>query len=246
MCDQVGPIKGERPGTPTVCNEVVVVQQLRTWSKRVPGKILEMVGGRRLVDIGLEKLKRACRDSGVRFVVAVCHDDVNAFLAAAISNVEVVPISREAAEAESWVGQCDPWVRSIGPPGTWILFSNVVCHPFIRHATICDMIRRATVAERPWISAYAIRGIAWDRNGGPLVQSVDALNTKTAPTILLPAHVGTAATIADCLEERRILGPDPEEFNLLLEERIDIDTYEDLRFARIVAAGIKSRTGSVP
>lgn len=222
-------------------NRVIVLQELRLSSERLPRKILEPVEGERLIDRGLRKLRSLAEMTGNAVAVVAWQGDAE--VVEAIRNHELpwIPKSEASSKAESWSQQMDGWQRELNGLYDWVLFLNVVCHPFISLDTLTDMITRAQDSSHPWVSVIEERGQVWEGNKA-LLNAASLLSSKTSPHFCRPAHLATACAIADLNETNRILRPKPQIFQTKLIERIDIDTREDLEFARVVAAGLQAKS----
>ena len=221
-------------------NKVVVIQQVRLSSARLPKKVLAEVGGERLIDRGFRLLRQAQDATGVPVVVAAWIGEPELVEAAARHGLAWEPISEANSKAYDWVDLWAGWVDNLSHHD-WALHANVVCHPFLRLETLVDMIHRAQAAIWPWVSVTSERGLAWDGAGRALIEATENLSTLTAPWLLRPSHLGSTASIQDMREEVRVKHYRPEVIATQKIELLDIDTADDLRLAQLVATGLGSR-----
>ncbi len=85
------------------------------------------------------------------------------------------------------------------------------------------------------------RGIVWNDREEVLIGSGEVADTKNNPLYFRLAHLGYAHP-ADLWDEQGLAATArPEAFSLLPDEQIDIDTPEDLAFARVVYAGQRNQ-----
>ncbi len=224
-------------------SKLVILQELRLCSERLPRKILEVVGRERLIDRGLRKLRSVQERSGIEVRVVCWGGDREITAAIRGHGLAWQPKSESSSRAESWVGQFDGWQHDLTGFDR-ALFINAVCHPFLTVDSICRMLEFAGHSGGyPWVTATMERGQVWSANfaNTPLLPTKILLNSKMSPGFFRPNHVAMGCAIEDTMETCRILNPVPVNFCFDKLELVDIDTEEDLDFARIVADGLEKR-----
>lgn len=219
--------------------KVIICQELRLASQRLPRKILEEIGGRPLISIGLEKLQQIALTTQIPVCVAACPADDVIFHWADAYRLSTIERSERSVNGETWDDIYDGWQTAFSGFDA-VLFINAVCHPFLSAETITHLCRYST-PDFPWVPVKMERGQVWGRNCSPLLPSDNLINSKTGPAYLRPTHLGLSCpTTALVAANGEAPMPVPLAFAVPPNELIDIDTQEDLDLARIVHAGLVS------
>lgn len=217
--------------------KLAIVQAIHLGSRRVPRKLLENVGEQSLLEIGLSKLKALQRVRNVAAVFAVSYADRELREAIDAQGFERIEIGTVAAEADSYATVFTHWTKGLAERFDWVIDANIICRPFLQLETLVSLVDRAATAQHPFVACLEERGILWDHEGQCLTGSGQVADTKKNPIYRRLAHLGYAHP-ADMWDEATLAAESrPEVFSLLPAEQIDIDTFTDLEFARIVEAG---------
>lgn len=218
-------------------NKVIICQELRLSSQRLPKKILEELGGRPLISIGLEKLRTIALGSDIPVCVAAWSGDDEIFQWADAYHLSVIERSERSANGDKWEDIYDGWQVAFSQFDT-VLFVNLVCHPFMTIGTIRSLYDQATICGHPWVTAQVERGQVWAVDRAPLLPSGTLLSSRTGPVYRRPTHVALCCPVADLFYSQRVLNPLPMCLGIPKLELFDIDTQEDLDLARLVYAGL--------
>ena len=222
-------------------NRIIIIEELHLSSSRIPKKVLQTVGGERLIDRGLRTLTQVEQQSGIPVAVVAWAGDAEIVDACEKHGVRWIAKSEKSSQAETWEGDFDGWQSVLDGVFDWGVFVNAVCHPFITAATIIDFANRAKESTWPWQSAIEARGQAWDEAGTTLIPNGGIMNTKISPIVRRPSHLSMGCSVADMYDATRAYNSVPEVFHVPVIEMIDIDTPADLEFARTVAFGLARR-----
>ena len=219
---------------------LALLQAIHLNSQRVPHKLLEPIGCQTLLQIGLGKLQQLQQATGVHVLMAVSYQDQALCDLVDASGVERIEIGKVASVADGYSNVFTDWTQAMPQRFDWVIDANVVCRPFLRAETLGALVQRATDAHQPFVATVEERGLIWNDNAELVVGAGQVADTKNNPAYHRLAHLGYAHP-ADLWEERALsAASQPLAFTLLPEERIDIDTPEDLEFARIVYRGMNS------
>lgn len=214
-----------------------ILQFARLNSKRVPQKLLQQVGGERLIDRGLRYLRRLHEATGAEAVICCPPEDRELIDIAAAAGVGNIPDQATAKSPE----QHDPLFAQLVAPLAErfdiVWDANVFCRPFLRLSLGVEIIHRCQTTIGPFVLTTESRGIVWNRFGVLISGHGELANTKTNPTYQTLAHLGYGLP-ASCLGQSEVIlsgrcKPSPIAQDWL--DRIDIDTPDDLEFARAVA-----------
>lgn len=220
---------------------LAIVQAIHLGSRRVPRKLLEPVGDHSLLEIGLSKLKALESLRDVSSVFAVSYADRELREAIDAQGFERIEIGTVAAEADSYAAVFTEWTNRLPERFDWAIDANIICRPFLRLETLVSLVDRALAAEHPFVACLEERGLLWDDRGEFLLGSGQVADTKKNPKYRKSANLAYAHP-ADMWDEQTLAAQSrPEVFPLLPLEQIDIDTFTDLEFARIVEAGQRGR-----
>ncbi|MFN0196229.1 MAG: cytidylyltransferase domain-containing protein [Planctomycetaceae bacterium] len=221
---------------------LAIVQAIHLGSRRVPRKLLERLGEQTLLEIGLEKLKEVERLRGVPSLFAVSYEDHELREIVDAHGFQRVEIGVVAAEADSYATVFTAWTRELARDYDWVIDANVICRPFLRIETLLEFVDRALEAKDPFVACVRERGIVWNDRRQLLLGAGQVADTKNNPLYYRLAHLGYAHPANLWDEQGLAAAARPEAFSLLPEEQIDIDTLEDLAFARMVHAGQRPAT----
>lgn len=220
---------------------VAIIEPLRIASERVPRKVLERVGGVRLLDRGLAILSQL-QQTGLPVLVAAWEGDAEIVEAARAAGLEWFPLGEANVRAEDWLGIYSGFA-ALESRFDWCVVTHAVCHPFVRAETLAQAAQRAAVAEWPFHIATAERTVAWARGADGETRAIltaPMLNSKTCDELIRPSHLGGGYSLADCLETARVLTAEPfVPVGVRPVELLDVDTFEQLEFLRLVADGMR-------
>lgn len=218
-----------------------ILQGARLASKRVPRKLLEVVGGERLIDRGLRLLRAVQAATGASPFLALWAGDRELWDAAAAQQIEVVEISREAVEAEEWQDAFAGLADKLAHRFDWIVDANFLCRPFLTADTAQRIVQRAAVANQPFVCTCTHRGLLWNEYGKQIHGWHQTANTKRNPVYHDLAHLGYGFPTAMLADEAAASQAVPFPVALHWWEKIDVDTPDDLDFARSVARYMDAR-----
>lgn len=223
-------------------NRIAIVQFVRLASRRVPQKLLEVVGGQRLVDRGFSYLHQLGETTGAVPIVAVQPRDVPLIEAAGKHGLRLLLLDDRAERAAIWPGLIAPFAEQLRREFDVVWDANVCCRPFLRQATGEFIIRQCRELERPFVAVTRKRGVVWTENSPTPVLGAGALaDTQRNPHYFELAHLAYCWPSSMLLLSERELAENvqPLEIRLDWAERIDIDTPADLKHARAVAEMIE-------
>jgi hypothetical protein len=222
---------------PSPRRRVAVTQLIHLGSRRFPRKILERLGTRTLLDRGLDLLRSVRDECGVEVFVGVASSEtelVDVVAHSGLSQIDIGP----AAQGNT----CDEIVAgwSDAMPGLcdWVFEANFICRPFLHLETVRRLMKSVRATGVPFVTVLEERGMLWDDDGRPLLGKGEVADSRHNPNYLRLAHLGYAHP-ADMWTVRDLA---PAALPLLVSlsplERIDIDTPEDLKLARLVNCGL--------
>lgn len=220
-------------------NRLAIVQFVRLASRRVPLKLLQEVGGVRLIDRGFAYLRKLGDATGAMPLVAVPPRDVPLIAAAEHHGLRVLPLDHRADRVAIWPELIAPFVDQIRSEFDVVWDANVCCRPFLRQATGEFLIRQCRDLQRPFVAVTRKRGIVWaETSPTPVIGAGELADTQRNPHYFELAHLAYCwPTSMLSLSERELAETvQPLEIRLDWAERIDIDTQADLDHARAVAA----------
>lgn len=216
---------------------------VRLKSTRVPNKLLQEVGGRTLLDRGLDYLVRL-REACPNVTPLVCTPDEE--ISRECFRRGVDSCSDITKDAKSWPELIAPLISTLGDEELhlrerfdWIWDANVFCHPFLRLETGQEIVEAMENRQvLPFVVTEYRRGVVW-RFQEPVIGRGELANTKTNPTYHQLAHIAYCWPVAmlDWTEKDLADCAGPLSLPLHWSELIDIDTPEDLEHARAVAKG---------
>lgn len=223
-------------------NRVAIVQFARLDSQRVPQKLLEQVGGARLIDRGLSYLRKlGDRTQAVPFV-AVHPRDLPLTAAAERYGIRVLTLDDRADRARLWPELIEPFIEFLYDGFDVVWDANLCCRPFLRQCTGEFIVRQCQATKRPFVGVTRQRGVVWsERSPSPVIGAGELADTRQNPHYFELGHLAYCwPTWALSLPEAQLAEiVQPLEIPLDWAERIDIDTPEDLAHARAVAGAIR-------
>lgn len=234
---------------------VALVQPCRLASSRLPNKALELVDGERLIDRACRQLRRIGDKTGVRVYLAASETDGPLVDAALRSGVEWLPMTFSAAASGAWEAYTQPIYNALKGLVDWVGMPNLVCMPFLRDETIIAGLEQCRKVEWPFDCCISERNKLWTverkeqiERFVPTLGVGQFVDTKNNPRLITSCHAFTGVAVSDLGITLRITNTQPWLPALKPIELVDIDTQEDLEFARIVAAGshLKSYNFSYP
>lgn len=215
---------------------VAIMQGARLASHRVPNKLLERVNNIRLIDRGLRLLRAVSRHSDVSVILCCCPEDTELVETVKRWEMELFPLTREAVLAESWddafKGMAEAWRDRFD----WIVIGNFLCRPFLEEDTVRRIIHQAHMATQPFVVTTLERGLLWDSDGKQIYGIGETANTKTNPAYHRLAHLAYGVPLRMLACEKEASLAKPFWVPLRWYEKVDIDTPDDLLFARAVAS----------
>lgn len=217
---------------------LAIIQAIHLNSRRVPRKLLAKLGDTTLLEIGLAKLRQVEQQRGVPSLFAVSYADQVLCELVESHGFERIEIGEVAAEADSYESVFSEWTRDLAQRFEWVIDANVICRPFLRVETLLAFLDRAVAAEHPFVACLEERGLLWNDQDEIILGRRQVADTKKNPIYRRLAHLGYAHPANLWNEGELAAASRPEVFRLFPEERIDIDTPEDLAFAEIVFAGL--------
>lgn len=216
---------------------ICILQFAHLGSTRIPLKMLQEVGGRRLIDRGLDYMRQLGHQTGAVPILAAHPRDAALIEAARRYEVEWMPLDDRADAAESWPTLIGPLCGRLMSRFDWIWDANLCCHPFLRLRTGRAIIGRMESTSEPFTVVTEKRGVVWDQDDRVILGAGELANTRRNPVYRELAHLAYCWTRAALpwpeAELARVVRPFPLELDWM--ERLDIDTPDDLDFARLVA-----------
>lgn len=219
-------------------NRVCCLQFVRLKSSRIPNKLLQSVGGVRLIDSGCRYLFELGWRMKITPIIA-CHPrDVELIEAAKDAGVEVLELDNQADAARIWPELIRPYIGLLAERFDVVWDANVCCRPFLRGDTGDFIARQCLAAERPFVAVTRKRGIVWSETSPvPVIGAGELADTRNNPHYFEPAHLAYVwpMHMLPLPEKTLAEAVTPLELRLHWKEQIDIDTPEDLEHARIIA-----------
>lgn len=212
-----------------------IIQQARLGSSRIPQKLLQKIGDRTLLEIGLSYMEQMREETGCQIFVA-CPDTDDPIIEACVARqIEVFRMSQSSTCSEAWCDNIRGWGEYLEGFGVdWVWHSNILCHPFLRIETGKEILE----IHHPAVSTVRKRGVVWHGDGiDPHPTAYLLANTKTNPVYQEFAHIACVFPPAYYRLPEDLLAYHlkPYALNLTALEQIDIDLPDDLEIARHVA-----------
>jgi len=216
---------------------ITILQFARLASKRTHQKLLQPIGGTRLIDSGLEYLTELKRQTGAVPLLACYLDDAPLVEAARKNNVAILPLSADAVESEDNGTVYSQIAEPLSKVSDWVLDVNFLCRPFLSIDVGIRIIEHAKMADTPFVCAVLNRGIVWRPTGRAISGAAQMANTKTNPEYLTLANLGYGLPVELMAKTDSQIANSVKPFVLDLApwDRIDIDTPDDLKFAQRIA-----------
>lgn len=203
----------------------------------MPQKPLAMIGEKTLAAIGIEKTQSAAAQYRQHALAAIPATDAPLIAIAERMDVETFLRDSRSSSGETAQDIYHDWTERLCERFDWVVVINP-CMPFLRVATIGKAIEKATSAQRPFTAVYKRRGVLWNANKEKIVGR-GTPNLKTDPIYYEACRAFFGYPIGmlgrpEAYDEMELveLPPGPE--------FIDIDTPEDLAFAKTYFAGKKT------
>lgn len=224
-------------------NKVAIVQFARLTSERVPEKMLRPVGGATLIDRALRYYTSlvSLRKNVTVFLIIPDSDAELARLAEPYlsDSIKLRFLTEEQSSCRIWSDLIKPFIHELSSYD-WVWDANIACHPLLKLQTGLDIIDnlQADLPKGPKVWCIAERNPLWDSTGKMLYNIGQLADTTLNEFYLKPSHIAHCYP-PECLdwdEERLANSLWPVIHNLTDEEKIDIDTSDDLQLARHVAA----------
>ncbi len=234
MTDPCGPSVFALRATTIAPRRIGILQGARLASKRIPNKLLEIIGDERLIDRGLRLLTDVAAVSNSEAFVTLWRGDDPLWRAAKDYDVKIVELTEVANNAETWDEAFAGLAEKLADRFDWIVDVNFLCRPFLRVETACKMVDFAKIAAGPYVATCQHRGLLWDANGQQLLGHGETANTKTNPVYHDLAHLAYGIPTYMLANEQAASFAKPFSVDLRWYERVDIDTPDDLAFARVV------------
>lgn len=222
---------------------IAIVQGAHLGSERIPLKLLEDLGGKRLIQIGLELMLKVGQATDAVPIVVYPEGDDEIYRTCASMNVEAVPLSPRSTMPNAVY----PVTREFVGRFDWVFLSNFLLRPFLQVETAVKCVRMCRIALLPFVTAKAKRGAVWEpatvenRYSPCVIGKGKTADTKNNPLYMEFAHLGYGMPSTLLLDDAA-LGrlAQPWCLKLANEEMIDIDTQDDLEFARAYLVGRNS------
>lgn len=212
----------------------------RLASTRVPNKLLQDVGGRTLLERGMEylaKLRAACPN----VTPIVCSPAGDKAIRMECQQREIEWLADPTTDAKSWPELIAPHVPMLQERFDWVWDANVFCHPFLRVETGQKIVAMIEEANGPFVVTRDRKGVVWKffTPEPAVIGSGELANTKTNPNYHELAHIAYCwpSETLGWSERALAIAAIPWAIDLYWSELIDIDTPEDLEHARAVAKG---------
>ncbi len=209
---------------------IAIFQGARLDSKRVPRKLLQPVGGLTLLERGLRLLRDVSVATGATPIIACPPEDSVIAETAQIWGIEVVP----ATNGEGWVAAFSGIAKLLAGRFDWIIDANFLCRPFLSADTVQRIVNHAMRSERPFVVTCQHRGLLWDGGGRQIHGNGQVSDTKQNPVYQDLSHLGYGMPVAMLADEAAAAQAEPFPVVLRAVERIDVDTPDDLAFARMI------------
>lgn len=220
--------------------KLALLQLVHLQSHRIPRKIMQEVGGQSLLTRGVQKLMNVAQATDCTLVIGCPTTDTELCRYVDDLGIRRVCVLPGDAAADDHASIVRGFKDVIAHDFDWVFCVNAVCRPFLKEETLMQIIGTARNRRRPFICTLYERGILWT-GGNEKIYGHDRLpDTKNNPSYLRLAHIGQVhpADLWDEAEQAHALLP--QVISLTPAERIDIDTPEDLEFARVYAKGLEA------
>lgn len=216
--------------------KVCILQPARLNSTRVPLKLLQKIGGVRLIDRGLDLIKQVSEHSGIPALLACCPREQELVDAAKPYPVEILPMEPASTEAETWNDIFSQFVPMLKDRFEWVCSVNFLCSPFLKLESAMACVVPSLTAVTPYITTIEQRGKVWDESRRCIVGDGLSADTKLNPVFHTLANLADACPtwmLAD--EETYYRETKPLPIDVSPMQRIDVDSPSDLEFARFIA-----------
>jgi hypothetical protein len=222
---------------------ILLTQTIRLGSRRLPGKLLERVGDRPLVDYGLELLARAAREPDCQVLIGLSPAEERLRGVVEARGLEWVDMG-DAVEADDYNGAVAGWTDRLHERADWVIDCNLCCRPFLRWETVETILNQTAITRLAFTATIRERGIIWGKRWpAPETDTVmigegQVADTRRNPQYQRLAHLCYAHPAAIWTEDQLATATFPFAIELQPAERIDVDTRADLDFARLVHRGL--------
>lgn len=211
-------------------NKVVVLCMMRLGSERLPGKLMNDLGGKPMAQWCLESLKAAAESQKADLRCAVPESDEP--LIEIAKSLKVKTILRDAQSANGESTQ-DVYNETVLKPLQRQQMAVVVggCMPFVSVKEYRKAIKIASTSSEEGSSAFYLRGFVWDEDRDLILGSRE-LNTKFSPGFYIPAHVYSIFDLRLMRKGTSFLHPRPIEVTRTITNMIHVDTEDDWKTAQ--------------
>ena len=130
-------------------NRVAIVQFVRLNSQRVPRKLLEVVGEIRLIDRGLNYLRRLSDATGATALVGVSRKDEELVDAVNRFGLRMLRLDERTEQAAWWPELIAPFAEELRAEFDFVWDANICCRPFLRLETGEFLVRQCQKIHIP-------------------------------------------------------------------------------------------------
>lgn len=215
--------------------KLTILQFAHLGSVRVPQKLLALLEGKSLLEIGIEKLVRLKKETGVEVTLAVGEEETVLIEAARRNNLNYILRDQRSISSENWEDTVDTFKDKLNAQFDWVLDLNILCRPFLRYETIVRLVDLVNENPAPLVFVKGERGIVWDGDKNKILGAGFLADTKHNPVYYRLSHIGYHYPTVNLEESHLSSICEPSEIELQPEELIDIDTILDLEFAQRIA-----------
>lgn len=219
-----------------------IIQQARLGSSRVSKKLLQEVGGKTLLDRGLDYMVQMREETGCQLFVACPEADKEIVHAAWAREMEVFYMTPESTNSEEWCDNIRGWGEYLEGFGVeWVWHSNILCRPFLTIETG----KKILAIEEPSVVTLQQRGVIWHGATRDTIPTGYMLsNSKTNPVYQEFAHLACVFPPAYYRLPEPLLAYHlkPYPMNLSTLEQFDIDLPGDLEIARHIANSMEGKS----
>jgi hypothetical protein len=152
--------------------------------------------------------------------------------------LRILPLDERADRSRIWPELIAPFAPQLAEEFDVVWDANICCRPFLRQQTGEFIVRQCQETQRPFVCVTRKRGVVWSETSPtPILGAGELADTRHNPHYFELGHIAycwptwaltfNEAQLADILH--------PLEIRLDWVERIDIDTPDDLEFARRLA-----------
>jgi len=221
-------------------NRVCLATGMRENSQRLPGKLLQCVGGRSLVERYMDVASDVVHQTGLHKHMVATHPNntriVDAVRGSIHDNCKLLWRSAKSMNGETCADIYDTWTEYIKEHWDWVLYLSP-CFPFQKVEDIIPVVEHLQMrhGNKPLSSAFKRRGWIWNEHGDRVVgHGETTLNTKYAEPYWITAHVFTAYPTSVFGTPDMMNHMEPFEIPDTIEYHVDIDTADDLKMAHAV------------